>query len=221
MFVSLFCFEFVLPLPVSVLPCLLCMVIVFLYYYRSSDFLVLTLFSCPRRLLSCLLPLYLWISDYLEFDLCLLTLPLPGPMKSVFFVHCASGSSLTFTPFTIYNIRCLTNNNCVWPYHHSSPNLELLAIKCRPFYLPREMTAIIIAAGNKKPWADALGELRTGRLAISRIGVPTQFRSSQGTSITAISKRQCQNQNISYPIRKEKDSGILLHNYTTCLSRHC
>ena len=104
-FVGFFQFLVLFPLPVPVLPCLLCMV-VFLFY-RSSDFLVLTLFPCPRRLLSCLLPLYLCISDYLEFDLCLLTLPLPGPIKSVFFVHCASGSSLTFTPFTVYNNNAL------------------------------------------------------------------------------------------------------------------
>ncbi|KAK0136904.1 hypothetical protein N1851_026926 [Merluccius polli] len=62
----------------------------------------------------------------------------------------------------------MTNNNwCdrrnVVPLTHScSPNLELLTIKCRPFYLPREFTSIIISAVYIPPQADtvtALSEL--------------------------------------------------------------
>ena len=71
MSVGLFCFDFVTP-PPSV-----CFILCIVYVWSSCcvyckfDFLVLTLCSCSCRQLSCLLPLYLDISDYLDSDLCL------------------------------------------------------------------------------------------------------------------------------------------------------
>ena len=69
MSVCLFCFDFVTP-PPSV-----CFILCIVYVWSSCrvyckfDFLVLTLCSCSRRQLSCVLPLYLDISDYLDSDL--------------------------------------------------------------------------------------------------------------------------------------------------------
>lgn len=37
---------------------------------------------------------------------------------------------------------------------HCSANIELLTVKCRPFYVPRELTAVIITAVYVPPRAD-------------------------------------------------------------------
>lgn len=38
---------------------------------------------------------------------------------------------------------------------HCSPDLELLAVKCRPFYLPRELSAVVVMAAYIPPGANA------------------------------------------------------------------
>ena len=100
-FVSRFCMSCVL-FWASPSQCLLfCLLFIFfvscfLSVFRTSWLLILVL--CSRRLRPCLLILYLVSSDYLCFDLCLLTTILVLPfIKSPFSPHCASGSPLPFT----------------------------------------------------------------------------------------------------------------------------
>ena len=65
-----------------------------------SDFLVSTLFPCPRQLLACLVLLYLCLSDYLDYDLCLSVYDLClVPLNLLFHVTVRLGPFLHF-PFT-------------------------------------------------------------------------------------------------------------------------
>lgn len=46
-------------------------------------------------------------------------------------------------------------------HSHCSPNIEFLTVKCRPFYLPREFSAIIIIGVYIPPDADTKAALKT------------------------------------------------------------
>ena len=100
MFVGLFDFEFVTPSPSISLSlfivygwlCFLCFILG-LKPGSQIYFCVLANYSLA------LLFLYLCLSDYLDYDLSLSVYDLClAPLKLCFLVHCASGSSLTFTP---------------------------------------------------------------------------------------------------------------------------
>ncbi len=58
-------------------------------------------------------------------------------------------------------------NNAAVLSKHCSPLVEFMFVKCRPFYLPREFTAIVIAAVYIPPCANAKDALRELYSAIS------------------------------------------------------
>ncbi len=58
-------------------------------------------------------------------------------------------------------------NNAAVLSRHCSPLVEFMFVKCRPFYLPREFTAIVIAAVYIPPCANAKDALRELYSAIS------------------------------------------------------
>lgn len=51
---------------------------------------------------------------------------------------------------------------------HCSPNVELLMVKCRPYYLPRELTSVIVAAVYTPPDANAKIAVEELHAAISK-----------------------------------------------------
>ncbi len=59
------------------------------------------------------------------------------------------------------------NNNAAVVSKHCSPLVEFMFVKCRPFYLPREFTAIVIGAVYIPPCANANDALRELYSAIS------------------------------------------------------
>ncbi len=58
-------------------------------------------------------------------------------------------------------------NNAAVVSKHCSPLVEFMFVKCRPFYLPREFTAIVIGAVYIPPCANAKDALRELYCAIS------------------------------------------------------
>ncbi len=68
-------------------------------------------------------------------------------------------------------------NNAAVLSKHCSPLVEFMFVKCRPFYLPREFTAIVIAAVYIPPCANTKDALRELYSAISeqQTNNPTAF----------------------------------------------
>lgn len=63
----------------------------------------------------------------------------------------------------VHNNRCAATDS-IWTY--CPPDLEDLALKCRPFYIPREFTTVLIRAVYMPPQANAkqaLEELHTAK----------------------------------------------------------
>ena len=98
MFVNLFCFEFMLPLPVSVLPCLLCCIILVRTFWFWLCFCVLGDYSYAFSL-GISAYLIIWITT----SACLLTLLLPCPIKTLFLGTLCIWVLLHLHPFTIRN----------------------------------------------------------------------------------------------------------------------
>lgn len=53
----------------------------------------------------------------------------------------------------VYNKWCDSRNVTILS-RHCSPDLEFITVKCRPFYLPREFTSVIVTAVYIPPQAD-------------------------------------------------------------------
>lgn len=51
---------------------------------------------------------------------------------------------------------------------HCSPNVEFLMVKCRPYYLPRELTSVIVTAVYTPPDANAKLAMKELHAAISK-----------------------------------------------------
>ncbi len=86
-----------------------------------------------------------------------------------------------------------------------SPHLEHLSIICRPFYLPREFTSIIVTAVYIPPQADtslALSNSTTSSAATST-NTLTLHVSSPGTSTKPTSEKSCQTSTNIYPVQLE------------------
>ncbi len=86
-----------------------------------------------------------------------------------------------------------------------SPHLEQLSIICRPFYLPREFTSIVLTAVYIPPQADtslALSKLHD-ELSATSINTLTLHVSSPGTSTKPTSGRSCRTFNNIYPVQLE------------------
>lgn len=65
---------------------------------------------------------------------------------------------------------------------HCSESIEFLMLKCRPFYLPREFTAISITAGHIAPSANKNYALSTLYQSISMM----QNTTTQTVSISSL-----------------------------------
>ncbi len=86
-----------------------------------------------------------------------------------------------------------------------SPHLEHLSIICRPFYLPREFTLIIVTAVYIPPQADtslALSKLHDELSGYIK-NTLTLPPSSRGTSTKPTSEKSCQTFNNIYPVQLE------------------
>lgn len=58
--------------------------------------------------------------------------------------------------------------NSVITERHCSPNVEFLMVKCRPYYLPRELTSVIVTAVYTPPDANAKLAMKELHAAISK-----------------------------------------------------
>ena len=58
--------------------------------------------------------------------------------------------------------------NSVTTESHCSPNVEFLMVKCRPYYLPRELTSVIVTAVYTPPDANAKLAMKELHAAISK-----------------------------------------------------
>ncbi|XP_041841970.1 uncharacterized protein LOC121640325 [Melanotaenia boesemani] len=67
------------------------------------------------------------------------------------------------------NNKWCDSKNIVTLKQSCSPNLELLTLKCRPYYLPREFTSVIISAVYIPPQADTNAALTELHEAISTL----------------------------------------------------
>ncbi len=104
------------------------------------------------------------------------------------------------------------NRNGVTPRNISilsrscSPHLEHLSIICRPFYLPREFTSILVSAVYIPPQADtsvALSNLHDEISGICQPNIPTLLVLSLGTLTRPTSRKSCRTFISIYPVQPE------------------
>ncbi len=87
-----------------------------------------------------------------------------------------------------------------------SPHLEHLSIICRPFYLPREFTSIIVTAVYIPPHADtslALSKLHDELSGYNNTNILTLPSSSPGTLTKPTSRKSCRTFISIYPVQPE------------------